>query len=194
MRSSVLIKKLNGLVQSRPNRLVLIAAAVALALPGGASAAGIGGGTPGAAANTVAAPAKPAKAWRVSCTSSARSAAPDCFVAQQLVAKDSGRLLSVATVEIPGSTRKPVLMLHLPSGLSIPAGVAIKVDTSTEIPVVLQFCDGSGCYATLAIDPALLTAMKAGHLMSVLATSSDGAHLAFQHLLPGFAASYKDAQ
>lgn len=146
------------------------------------------------------APSEPAKlneakpAWTVGCFSSARGAAPDCKIEQRLFAKETGRALSVAVVDIPGATRKPTLLMQLPNGLALQEGVSVTIGDGTPTPLVLQSCDGSGCLATLVLTPALIEAMEKGKVMAVKAVAANRQPLVFEHLLTDFAAAYEAAK
>ena len=154
--------------------------------------------TPAPAA--VVAPSAPEKvnntmpAWTVGCFSPARAAAPDCKIEQRLYVKETGRNISIAVVNIPGATRQPTLFLQLPNSLALQQGVSLSIDDGAATPVLLQSCDGNGCYATLVLTPALLERMKTGKVMAVKATAANREPLTFQHLLTDFAVAYEAAK
>jgi invasion protein IalB len=133
-------------------------------------------------------------AWTVGCFSASRAAAADCKIEQRLFIKETGRALSIATIDIPGATRKPVLLLHLPNGLALQDGVSFSIDGGAATPLLLQSCDGNGCYATLALTPAVLETMKTGKVMAVKAIAANREVLTFQHLLTDFAPALAAAQ
>ena len=133
-------------------------------------------------------------AWTVSCASPARAVAPDCKLEQRLFARESQRLLSAVVIVIPGNTRQPVLYLQLPNGLALQEGVSMSIDAGPVAPPQLQSCDGSGCYATLALSPALLESMKAGKGLTVKVTAANRELLTFQHLLADFSPAFESAK
>lgn len=143
------------------------------------------------------APEKPsgaAPAWAVTCVSKARSAAVDCKAEQRLFAKETGRLLAIAMVDVPGATRQAALILHLPTGLALQEGASLTIDGGQATPLPWQSCDASGCYAKTTLTPALIEAMKKGTSMVVKAASASGGPMVFQFVLTDFAASYEAAQ
>ena len=133
-------------------------------------------------------------AWTVSCASPARAVAPDCKLEQRLFARESQRLLSAVVIVIPGNTRQPILYLQLPNGLALQEGVSMSIDAGPVAPPQLQSCDGGGCYATLALSPALLESMKAGKGLTVKATAANRELLTFQHLLADFSQAFESAR
>jgi invasion protein IalB len=101
----------------------------------------------------------------VNCTSSA--AGLDCSASQSLFIKETGqRLLSVA-LRIPADTRKPVLMLQVPLGIYLPAGVTLQIGKDAARKVALQSCDQNGCLAEYPITAAEIDAMLKGADLSI---------------------------
>ena len=133
-------------------------------------------------------------AWAVSCVSKARSVAVDCKAEQRLVAKETGRPLAIATVEVPASTRKATLILHMPNGLALQDGVSLTIDGGNATQLLWQSCDGSGCYATTVLTPTLVEAMKKGTSMVVKAALVNHEPVVFPFLLTDFSASYEAVQ
>lgn len=159
-----------------------------------APAAGV---TPAPAPSITAGPQKvdgASPAWTVTCVSHARAVPMDCALEQRLFAKETGQLLSVTVVSVPGASRQPTLVLQLPTGLALQDGVSVTIDDGPARPVALQSCDGRGCFASLAIQPDLLEAMRAGKVMTVRAVSGAHETLAFPHMLTDFGAAYDAAK
>ncbi len=147
------------------------------------------------AAGTQAAEPSPAPAWVVSCVSASRAAPADCKIEQRLVAQETGQSLSLAVVSVPGATRKPVLQFLLPTGLSLPEGVTLKIDDGKPVAVPLQFCDGSGCLASLPLTPALVDSLQKGKTLTVQAVAGGSRQpYAFNHVLTDFAAAWGAAK
>jgi invasion protein IalB len=136
--------------------------------------------------------AKPA--WTVACISAARATPPNCRIEQRLFAKETGRALSVAMVEIPGATRQATLLMQLPNGIALQDGVSLAIDGGAATPLALQSCDANGCYATLALTAALVEAMEKGKVMTVKAVAANRQPLVFEHLLTDFGAAYEAAK
>ncbi len=135
-----------------------------------------------------------ARAWAASCVSKSRSAAVDCKAEQRLVAKETGRTLAVAMVDVPAATRKATLILHMPTGLALQEGASLTIDGGDATPLLWQSCDGSGCYATTALTPTLVEAMKKGTSMVVKAALVNREPVVFPFLLTDFSASYDAVQ
>lgn len=135
-----------------------------------------------------------APAWTVTCVSSGRTLPANCVMEQRLFAKETGRLLSVAAVSVPGVARQPVLWLQLPTGLALRESVTLTVDKESPRSLAVQSCDERSCAISLPIAPDLLAALKKGVVMTVKAVSANGEPLTFPHMLNDFAASYEAVQ
>jgi invasion protein IalB len=133
-------------------------------------------------------------AWAAICFSKSRSAAVDCKLEQRLVAKETGRALAVAIVDVPAATRKATLILHMPTGLALQESASLTIDGSNATPLLWQSCDGSGCYATAALTPTLVEAMKKGTSMVVKASFANRDPVVFPFLLTDFSAGYDAVQ
>ena len=148
-------------------------------------------------------PAKPAEpqkpngaapAWTVTCASPGRAIPANCAMEQRLFAKESGNLMSVVVVSVPGTTRQPVLWLQLPTGLALQEAIALTIDGEAPRPLAVQSCDERSCTIGLPIPPDLLAIMKKGRMMTVKATSAKREALVFPHTLADFATRYEAVQ
>ncbi len=152
---------------------------------------------PAAAASPTAEPQKlngAAPAWTVTCVSPGRAVAANCAMEQRLFAKESGNLVSVVVVSVPGATRQPILWLQLPTGLALQESMTLTIDAEAPRPLAVQSCDERSCTISLPVAPDLLAAMKKGRVMTVRAVSAKREPLAFPHALTDFAASYDAIQ
>ncbi|MAM75446.1 invasion associated locus B family protein [uncultured Tistrella sp.] len=177
-------------------RLVLLSATLAATLGLAGTAGAVAQSAPATKPADAPAPAEPQKvdgsapAWTVTCVSRGRAAQADCTMEQRLFNSDNGQLMSVAVVSVPGESRKPELVLQLPTGLTLTEPVTLAVDDGTPVPVTVRSCDGRGCFAALPLGNDLLKAMRAGKVMSVRAVAGNGAVLTFPHMLIDFTAAF----
>lgn len=136
----------------------------------------------------------PAPGWVSICQSTARDAPLECRVEQRAVIKQTGQLLAQVTVRIPADTRKPVLMIRVPLGLSLEAGVTIDVDGGRGGTLPLQTCDAGGCYAGAPLRADLLAAMQKGEKLDVVFQNLEKAPIKLALPLAGFAAAFAKVQ
>ncbi|MEI7606439.1 MAG: invasion associated locus B family protein [Rhodospirillaceae bacterium] len=135
-----------------------------------------------------------APAWTVSCVSSGRAAVANCAMEQRLFAKETGRLLSIVVVSVPGNTRQPVLWLHLPTGIALQERITLTIDAEPPRPVVVQSCDERSCAVSMPVTPGLLAVLKKSQTMTVNAVSATRETMVFRHMLTDFTVSYDAIQ
>ena len=149
--------------------------------------------SPGAAAPQPAAGEANAPApltWTTRCLSETRKVAPLCEVEQSMFITRTGQLVASVNVKLPPDTRQPVMMVQLPVGLFLPAGVSLQVDEGKPQPLAIQTCDLKGCYAATPVAPEMLGALKSGKRLAVIFQNlnKENVNLAFD--LSGFAEGY----
>jgi len=115
------------------------------------------------------APATPpaSAGWAARCSSASRDAPLECAIEQNAILTKTGQLLVLVNIRVPGDTRAPVAFVQLPLGLNLPTGAKFQVDDGKTIDLQIQTCENRGCYATAAITPELLTALKSGKQLKV---------------------------
>lgn len=135
--------------------------------PAAGAQTGQGTGTATTIAPAAADAAATTAAWSTGCSSDGRSAALDCSVEQRAVVTNTGQLVTLVRVRVPADTKKPVMMVQVPLGLFLPAGVTVDVDGNNIQKLGVQTCDTTGCYAGSPISPEVLTAMFGGQKLNV---------------------------
>jgi invasion protein IalB len=138
--------------------------------------------------------AKPPQGWISRCVSDARQTAVDCAVEQTAVVTNTGQLVASIVVRVPHDSRQPMMMIQVPIGLYLPAGVNVQVDDNKPLLFTLQTCDGKGCYAGAPLPQELLAAMKSGKKLSVIFQNMQKENIAVPLPLENFAESYQKIQ
>ena len=59
------------------------------------------------------------------------------------------------------------MLVQLPHGLYLPAGIVVKTDKGKPLNLVVQTCDARGCYAGGAIKAADLDAWFDGKILAI---------------------------
>ena len=166
----------------------LVTAALLFGAPALASAQEQGGDVPVLGANKTAAAAAPS--WLSACQGPGRAAELECQMEQRAVISGSGQLIGSVTIRVPSQTRKPVLMVRGPLGLSLASGVTIDVDGASPLALPLQTCDAGGCYAGAPIADELLNAMFKGQKLNVTFENLSKEPIKLPMSLAGFSATY----
>ncbi|WP_162937617.1 invasion associated locus B family protein [Indioceanicola profundi] len=104
--------------------------------------------------------------WAVECETGP-DGATRCFLSQvQLLRENNARLLK-ASVGYPGPAAEPFLVLLLPLGVDLRAGIALKLDDAPQISLAYQQCLQEGCTAALQLDGQTLAALRKAERIQV---------------------------
>jgi invasion protein IalB len=128
--------------------------------------------------------------WLVQCSSPARKSKLDCALEQRIITTNTGNLFVLASIKVPGETREPLLMLQVPLGLNLAAGVTVKIDKQFEENYQVQTCEQTGCYVGGKASEKLLAAMEKGASFNVILQSNNKKEIVVSMPLSGFKASY----
>ena len=108
--------------------------------------------------------AQPANAWSVTCSDRGQPAFK-CEMTQTLIEEASRRILAVLSVTKDGPATS--MLMRLPHGVYLPAGVSLKVDRGETKKLVFQRSDNAGVYAGLPLDEKSLEAFNQGKVLSL---------------------------
>lgn len=124
--------------------------------------------------------------WQVSCIPAAEGEGMECSMVKSLVQTDGERILAQAAVVAgePFSVR-----LLAPHGMSLADGIRVRVDGREVASAPYRTSLPGGVVAVLDLTPDLEETLRAGTAMRVEGVQNNGAALAFQFSLSGFAAS-----
>jgi invasion protein IalB len=135
--------------------------------------------------------AAPGPNWQVNCEG--EGDARRCTVLQNLVADQGQGQQRLLTVMVqPGADNQPALLLALPHGLFLPAGVQLQVDKGEAEKLVIQTADQNGSYAGTALETAMLDRLKAGSTLEVTFQSAQQQAVTVPVTLAGFSAAFAD--
>ncbi|HKO71127.1 MAG TPA: invasion associated locus B family protein [Bradyrhizobium sp.] len=109
----------------------------------------------------------PQPGWAARCSSVSRAAPLECAIEQTAVLSKTGQLLVLINIRVPSDTHAPVALVQLPLGLNLPGGAKLQVDDGKIIDAQIQTCEARGCYASVAIAPDLLAALRSGKQLKV---------------------------
>jgi invasion protein IalB len=151
-------------------------------------------GAPGRQPGEAAQPAGPGAAteatWATQCTAKTRLAALECSVQQSIVKTDTRQLIATFGIRIPPETRAPVMMIQLPLGLYVPAGVALHVDQGQAVALPIQTCDATGCYAGIPVAAEFLEQLRNGKTLRIRFENLAQSKVEVPLPLAGFASAY----
>lgn len=105
--------------------------------------------------------------WISRCVSDRRQSGLDCSVEQTATLTKTGQLFAAVTIRVPPDTRQPVMMVQLPVGIFIPAGVTLQIDQQTPVPLLVQTCDLKGCYAGSPLPAETVISLRTGKRLAI---------------------------
>jgi len=129
--------------------------------------------------------------WVTQCGAKTRAGALDCSVQQTIIKTDTGQLVAQVSVRVPADTRSPVMMIQLPLGLFLPAGVELQIDQNKTIELPLQTCDASGCFAGTPLTADMLGQFQKGKSLRIGFKNLTQSKIDLSMPLPGFATAYE---
>lgn len=132
----------------------------------------------------------PASDWITRCGSGTRTGSLECAMEQSVAKNDTRQLVAMFTVRIPSDTRAAVIMIQLPLGLFLPAGLELQVDQGPTQNLPLQTCDTGGCYAGAPLSNELLQQLQAGKTLRLTFQNLSQLKLDVTMPLAGFRAGF----
>jgi len=133
-------------------------------------------------------PTQPKNSWAVQCGNAGKELA--CKAYQSIALRKTGQRLLMVSVTRPKGGKGPAMLIHLPHGLFLPAGVSLAIDKGKPKTLVVQTCDAKGCYAGAALDKGQAAAMQSGKALTIGFQNLKKKPLNIAMPLAGFAAAY----
>ncbi len=138
--------------------------------------------------------APPSGGWVAKCLSESRQSPVECSMEQTVVLTNTGQLVASVLVRVPNDTHQPVMMIQVPVGLFLPAGLNLQIDDGKPQPVPLQTCDLKGCYAGMQMSPELIASLKAGKRLTMTFQNLAKNNVAVPLELENFADAFQKIQ
>jgi invasion protein IalB len=152
-------------------------------------APGIAQDQPAVDAPAVEAPQQqPASPWASRCAANGRQDPLECNISQRAVTKQ-GQLVGSVTIRTIAGT-DPVMVVSVPLGLYLGAGVSFDVDGANGQQLELETCDRAGCYAQLKLTEDTLNAFRGGQVLDIVFQNLNRQPVKLPMSLVGFTAAY----
>jgi invasion protein IalB len=110
--------------------------------------------------------------WTVRCGRQSEQGPQVCGMQQQTTDKDGRTVMAVAVGTVPGDSKLGLLIV-LPLGVLLPAGVTLQVDGGAEVPLQVDWCERQGCRIEMLLEPDLLNQLKGGREAKVFFEAID---------------------
>jgi invasion protein IalB len=95
-----------------------------------------------------------------------------CEMQQQQTHSEGRTVMAVAVGTVPGSSDVGLLII-LPLGILLPAGVSLQIDGGADVPLQVERCERQGCRIERLVEPALLNRLRAGREAKVFFEALD---------------------
>ena len=110
--------------------------------------------------------------WAVKCEKIAGTDKQGCFALQNVIVKESDKVMLNAMVGYPGDRKDPVMLLTLPLGVHLPTGVDFQIDGNKPVHMQYELCNPKGCLVVGAMPAELVNAMKSGTAAKIIVADS----------------------
>jgi invasion protein IalB len=112
------------------------------------------------------------KDWMVRCGRQSEQSPQVCQMEQQTTDKEGRTVMFVVVGEVPASSDLGLLII-LPLGILLPAGVTLQIDSAAPVPLQVDRCERQGCRIEMLLEPDLLNRFKAGTKATVFFEAAD---------------------
>lgn len=113
-----------------------------------------------------------------------------CLTHHERIDGNTGRVLVSAAIREVQGTDKRSLMVMVPLGMALPAGVQAKIDDGEPIKLKYTLCHVGGCTAEAEATEELIEKFKNGEKIVVAAINLSGKPIGFPVPLSGFTKAY----
>lgn len=113
-----------------------------------------------------------------------------CLTHHERIDGNTGRVLVSAAIRQVEGQDKEALMVMVPLGMALPAGVQVKVDENEPIKLRYTLCHIGGCTAEVEASKKVVEEFKKGKKLIVAAVNLAGKPIGFPVPLTGFGKAY----
>ncbi len=129
--------------------------------------------------------------WMVKCEGG-EGVAERCVAFQNIVVTQSRQQLLVLAAGYLGPKGEPWLVLTVPLGVLLQAGVALKADEAQRFDAPFKICTAKGCEAGILLDDILLRNLRAGLVARIAFMDGiTGRQITVPVSLKGFSAAFR---
>ena len=132
--------------------------------------------------------APPQPTWMVNCTNVPGGF--DCRASQTLYLKTTGAHLLTLVVRTTPDAKNPVMLIQVPLGIYLPAGVTLQIGKNAGKKLPLHSCNQEGCLTEYPVTDAEIAAMQQGADVAVSVQDLNKAPFTLRVPGLGFAAAY----
>jgi invasion protein IalB len=132
--------------------------------------------------------------WVTKCVGVSRKSPLECTMEETLVLTNTGQLVAAVAIRISGDAQKPTMLVRVPVGLNLLAGVNVEIDGSKPAPVALKTCDVQGCFGETELDPTFVAILKRGKQLTLTFKNLANRNISLTLPLANFADAFQKIQ
>src|SRR5262249_110567 len=126
--------------------------------------------------------------WAVNCATAQTELT--CVASQSFFLTETGQRFMTVSVNPGRADKKTTLVLQLPLGIYLPAGVSMQFGKAAARTIPIISCDQSGCFAEYAVTDAEIKSMLNGENLQVAVQTRDQKPLSVTVPFAGFDVAY----
>jgi len=132
--------------------------------------------------------------WMSQCVSERRKGPLLCSIEESIIVAGTGQTVATVAVRMQPATHDAMMLIRVPVGLYLPAGISVQIDDGKAQSALLQTCDLQGCLAEAIIATSVLTALKSGKQLSIVCQTAAQKRLVLPLPLVGFGEALQKIQ
>ncbi len=117
-----------------------------------------------------------------------------CEMYQGVSEQESGQTVMEVVIGYPQGAEQPIALFNLPLGMRLPPGVQLQVDDNQPLRFDVQLCLRGGCRADIALEPELVSQMRAGSAAVLTIADPQGRGVELPLSLAGFSAALDEVE
>lgn len=126
--------------------------------------------------------------WAVNCATVQTELT--CVASQSFFVQETGQRFMTVSVNPPRGSKKTTLVLQLPLGIYLPAGVSMQFGKAAAKTIPIISCDQNGCMAEYTATDAEVKSMLSGESLLVAVQTRDQKPLSVNVPFAGFDTAY----
>lgn len=125
--------------------------------------------------------------WTIHCDAQAsQQIVSGCLMIQNVINKENNQPMMVVQIGFVPDASEPAVVITLPLGVLLPAGVAVQVDQNEAIRLPYSWCFPDGCRVRMLLDESQLALFRAGNGGTVTFQQASGQVGSLPFSLSGF--------
>ena len=128
--------------------------------------------------------------WTIRCENIDQLRDQGCMMYQELLLKKGGLPVLQFSVGVAPPHKKPIVLITLPLGIYLPAGVSLTIDQRSDVNFPIERCDPDGCHVLVTLENDTVETLKSGKNLEIMFRDGDKAPLTIPISLESFSEAF----